>query len=601
MVISGASQMKPSACHVRFARSGALVAGFALALAAAPVPFDGSAQASASTGSLPPLILMPVPEAPHGIPRGHVAAKQRHAMQLASIQNATSAALAALPLLDSGGVAGKLEEHVTAAASADSKDQDLAEALHFYESRGFAPAWTDHARLTSQAKMVLARLGEAGLDGFDPADYAIDAFDPAMLRFRSVDDLIDFEVAMSTVVARYIRHAAMGRIAPRSVSSYITATPERPDITAGMTRIAASSDPVRDIEAFHPTHVAFLALRNALARTYENEGTATKRVIIPDGPLVKPGERDKRIPLLRTRLGLEPAADATLYDETLADAVIKLQKKNGLPAQGFIGKMTLAVLNGGSVGSRADILVNMERWRWLPHDLGQHHVFVNIPEYLARVVTDGKVIHTARVVVGKPKNQTPIFSDEIEHIVVNPTWSVPRSIATKEYLPRLQQDATYLAQRNIQVLGRGGQVIDPTTVDWASYTRGNMPYRFRQPSGRGNALGNVKFMFPNEHSVYLHDTQSRSLFSRAQRAYSHGCVRVNDPFAFADALLESEASLSGPSIRRMVGGGERHVILKRHVPVHISYFTAIAGPDGAVRKLSDVYGHDRRMRQMLGL
>ncbi|MCB1482616.1 MAG: L,D-transpeptidase family protein [Rhodobiaceae bacterium] len=564
----------------------------------------GIGQAAASTGSLPPLIQMPVPEAPHGITRGQVAAKQRHATRLASIENATSAALAALPLLDATGVSSTLREHVVQAAEADTKDQDLAEAKHFYETRNFAPAWTDHARLTPAAKATVERLRKANFDGLDPDDYSVDELEPSALRLRSVDDLVDFEIKMTAAVARYIRHAAMGRINPRSVSKNITISPERPDITGGLTRIVASRSPAEVLESYHPTHPGFVALREALARTYQNEEPGKKLVRIPDGPLIKPGQRDKRIPLLRVRLGLDPASEnEMLYDDALSQAVIKLQEKSGLPAEGFIGKLTLGVLNGKSSASRSDILVNMERWRWLPHDLGRHHVFVNIPEYLVRVFTDGKVIHTTRVVVGKPSNQTPVFSDEIEHIVVNPTWSVPRSIATKEYLPRLQEDPTYLAKRNIQVLGRGGAVIDPTTVDWESYSRSTMPYHFRQPSGRGNALGNVKFMFPNEHSVYLHDTQSRSLFSRTARAYSHGCVRVHQPFEFADALLENEADWNGTKIKRMIGnGGERHVILKAHVPVHLTYFTAIAGAGGSsVRKLSDVYGHDARMKQMMGL
>ena len=584
------------------ARRAGVAFAACLAVSTGALPF--AKQAAASTGSLPPLILMPVPEAPHGITRGQVAAKQRHATRLASIETATSAALAALPLLDASGVSATLREHMLQAAEADTKDQDLAEAKHFFEARSFAPAWTDHARLTPAAKKTLERLHNAKFDGLDPNDYALDALDAGTLRLRSVEDLVDFEIAMTAAVARYIRHAAMGRINPRSVSQYITSTPERPDIAGGLVRVVSSGNPAEVLDSYHPAHPGFLALREALARSYETEGTAKKIVEIPDGPLIKPGMRDKRIPLLRTRLGLEPAKEnETLYDDALAKAVIKLQEKTGLPSEGFIGKLTLGVLNGNSKASRADILVDMERWRWLPHDLGQHHVFVNIPEFLARVFTDGKAIHTTRVVVGKPKNQTPIFSDEIEHIVVNPTWSVPRSIATKEYLPQLQQDPTYLAKRNIQVLGRGGAVIDPTTVDWASYSRSSMPYRFRQPSGRGNALGNVKFMFPNEHSVYLHDTQSRSLFSRSVRAYSHGCVRVHQPFEFADALLESEAGWNGTKIKRMIGsGGERHVILKTHIPVHLAYFTAIAGGDGAsVVKLRDVYGHDARMKQMMGL
>lgn len=527
----------------------------------------GPHAAAASTGphspalqsaSLQPLILMPVPEAPHGIPRGHVAARKRHATKLASIQTATSAALAALPLHDETGIGGKLKARIDAAFEENSKDQDLAEARHFYQSRNHAPAWTDHGTVTPVARKVLARLAQARFDGLDESDYAVPGGFDAKVHFGSVDDLVDYEIALTTALARYVRHAAMGRINPRSVSKYITIDPQRPDIVAALESVAASTEPARVLDGFHPTHPGFLALKDALARILASEQESTKTIAIPSGPLIKPGQHDKRIPLLRARLGLEPGeGDETRYDETLAKAVIALQKKHGLPAKGFVGNMTLGVLNGHTRGSRSDVIVNMERWRWLPRELGHHHVHVNIPEFLVRIHAGDKVTHTTRVVVGKARNQTPVFSDEMEYIVVNPTWSVPRSIATKEYLPRLQQDPTYLQRRNIQVLGRGGRVIDPTTVDWASYTRRSMPYRFKQPSGRGNALGNVKFMFPNQHSVYLHDTQSRSLFSRTVRAYSHGCVRVHKPFEFADALLENEPDWNGSKIKRMVGGARR--------------------------------------------
>ncbi len=583
----------------RSGMTGIPLAGIALCVAALAIH---SPPAAASTDAVPPLILMPVPEAPHGIPRGHVAAKQRHETKLASAQHATAAAIAALPLVDRQFVASHLEEGLQAAVAADTADQDLTEVLHFYQERGFRPAWTDSGQVTLAAKQTIERLSRAHLDGLDPADYDVDA-SGGLLRFGSIAALVDFEIAMSTALSRYVRHAAMGRIAPGSVSRFITIQPERPDVPLALTRIAESAAPAKLLDGLHPQHDGFITLREALALSYASEDDGAEQVHVPAGKLIKPGMRDERIPLLRARLDLaDPAGDALLYDKVLADAVVRLQKRHGLPSQGFVGKLTLGVLNGHATGSRSDIIVNMERWRWLPRDLGKHFVKVNVPEYLVRVVSRGEVIHTTRVVVGKVKNQTPIFSDTMEHIVVNPAWNVPRSIATKEYLPRLQQDPTYLSRKNIQVLGRGGRVLDPNEIDWASYSRASMPYRFRQPSGRGNALGNVKFMFPNQHAVYLHDTQARSLFSRSRRAYSHGCVRVHQPFKFADALLRLEPDLSGTGLKRMIGArGERYVHLKTEIPVHLTYFTAIAGADGAVKKLRDVYGHDRRMKQMLGL
>ncbi|MEO1105954.1 MAG: L,D-transpeptidase family protein, partial [Pseudomonadota bacterium] len=241
----------------------------------------------------------------------------------------------------------------------------------------------------------------------------------------------------------------------------------------------------------------------------------------------------------------------------------------------------------------------MERWRWLPRDLGASHVKVNIPAYRVRVSHDGKTAYEGRVIVGKPGNPTPIFSDEIEHLVVNPYWNIPFSIASKEMLGGIQKNpAGYLARRGYEVVHRG-RVVNPSSLSWSKGTLRNV--RIRQRPGRRNALGAVKFMFPNKHAVYLHDTPTKHLFKRGRRAFSHGCVRVDQPFVFAEALLADEEKLSGKGLRRMVGGGERYVHLERHIPVHLTYFTREVGADGKLVRLADVYGYDRRTRKALGL
>jgi murein L,D-transpeptidase YcbB/YkuD len=243
----------------------------------------------------------------------------------------------------------------------------------------------------------------------------------------------------------------------------------------------------------------------------------------------------------------------------------------------------------------------MERWRWLPRDLGQTHIMVNIPEYMARIVRDGQVAHETRVVVGKPQNQTPVFSDVMEFIIVNPSWNVPYSIASKEMLPNLQRDPTYLARQGMEVLDVSGKrpiVIDSTMVDWYSVNMKRI--RIRQPPGERNALGHIKFMFPNQHAVYLHDTPSRNLFANAVRAYSHGCVRVQDPFALADVLLEG-TDWNAARMKKLIGGTERRIDLAHKLPVHLTYFTADIDPDGNLVTRNDIYGHDRKMRAALGL
>jgi murein L,D-transpeptidase YcbB/YkuD len=236
----------------------------------------------------------------------------------------------------------------------------------------------------------------------------------------------------------------------------------------------------------------------------------------------------------------------------------------------------------------------------MPEDLGDYYVRVNIPNFNLDIYKNGKVFYTTRIVVGKPTNQTPIFSDEIEHVIVNPTWNVPASIATKEMLPQLQ--ANPAALNGYQVFANIGgrfRVVNPYSIDWRNVDMRKI--QIKQPPGERNALGSVKFMFPNPYAVYLHDTPSKSLFQRDYRAYSHGCMRVMDPWSFADALLTYDPNVNASAIQKLVGGPERQINLTRHIPVHITYFTAWVDDDGKLQVRGDVYGHDRRMEKALGL
>jgi L,D-transpeptidase YcbB len=228
----------------------------------------------------------------------------------------------------------------------------------------------------------------------------------------------------------------------------------------------------------------------------------------------------------------------------------------------------------------ADVLANMERWRWLPADLGERHIFVNIPEYKMRLVDHDRVTHESRVIVGKPNTQTPVFSDVMEHIVVNPSWSIPPSILRNEVLPKLAQDPNYAARMGYQVYRSGNRIS------------------VRQPPGERNALGLVKFMFPNEHAVYLHDTPNRSLFGRDQRAFSHGCVRVDQPFQLAEFLLEAQG-YDQARLRSLIGKGERTIKLDRPIPVHLTYFTLKQGENGTIEKIADIYGQDAPLKTAL--
>ncbi|WP_306027939.1 murein L,D-transpeptidase [Stappia sp. MMSF_3263] len=292
------------------------------------------------------------------------------------------------------------------------------------------------------------------------------------------------------------------------------------------------------------------------------------------------------------------ATDEDLFDADVKAAVLAFQSDNGLHPDGVVGPRTLLALNAVSDDGMAvsDIVANLERWRWMPRELGAFHIFVNIPEFKARLFRDGAQVYETRVVVGKSSNQTPVFSDVMDHVIVNPYWNVPYSIASEELLPSIAADPSYLARKNYEVVA-GGRVINAGAVDWASVNLRSV--RIRQRPGGGNALGQIKFMFPNRHSVYLHDTPSKSLFARPSRAFSHGCVRVQDPFDFADALLQLDPNWNAAKLKAMVGGSEKRVDLTKSVPVHLAYFTAFVDEAGKLQRRPDIYGHNAVLTKAL--
>jgi L,D-transpeptidase YcbB len=244
----------------------------------------------------------------------------------------------------------------------------------------------------------------------------------------------------------------------------------------------------------------------------------------------------------------------------------------------------VAALSGPSVAVReAELIANMERWRWLPQDLGQRHIMVNVPEFRLQFLDNGRTVHQTRVIVGKENSQTPIFSETMKYLVVNPSWTIPPSIMKKEILPGLAQDPYYAARKGYKVIRRGNTIS------------------VQQPPGERNALGYVKFMFPNNHAVYLHDTPNRNLFSASKRALSHGCVRVDKPFELADEIFSNDAKWTGQKLRSLIGKGERYVHLSQPLPVHLAYFTLAVDEKGELKSFNDLYGLDRKVRAALNL
>ncbi|RYB02391.1 L,D-transpeptidase family protein [Lichenibacterium ramalinae] len=468
------------------------------------------------------------------------------------------------------------------AAVADEKRFDARAAVRdFYAARGFAPLWIVDGGFDGAARSALARIDHAAEDGLDLRATPVTVphgGDPAALATA--------ELSLTEAVVDYARQASGGRVDPARIGPSVAVRPEVAGPAKVLAALRDAADAGEALRGFNPPHRGYLLLRAKLAEMRRGADMA-ERGPIPAGPALKPGMTDARVPLVRARFGLDIAAaggDGLVYDTRVASAVADYQRAHGLPASGVLTARTVASLSGGQPKRLEDeIIANMERWRWLPRDLGARYVAVNIPDYSLDVFEGDRLVHHARVVVGKPDHETPVFSETMKFIIVNPYWNVPLSIVNKEMMPKLAANPNYFEDHGYEVVQRNGETY------------------VRQPPGDSNALGRIKFMFPNKFSVYLHDTNARSYFGREDRALSHGCVRVDQPFKLAEAVLGRDRGWSEARVESMVGGAERTVNLPRPVQVHMNYFTAFVDETGQLRLRDDIYGYSAKVRAALGL
>lgn len=468
-------------------------------------------------------------------------------------------------------VAAALPDALTLRRLGERERNEIAAAYQANENR---PFWVGSKGWNEAGKLIATQLGRAAEDGLRPNDYPLPAFE-ASDKAR----LAEADIRLSALAVLYARDARGGRLNPRQLSKLITPTLYLPSATEVLSELAGAADAGAVLAAYNPPHEQYRRLKAKLAEMREHLDD-TPLVRIPAGPPLRLGMRDERVALVRARLGLGPSEEP-VFDRSTALALADFQKKAGLPADGILSKRTLAALGKpASARGEEDIIAEMERWRWLPPDLGTDHIMANIPEMRVRVIRSGKVVHEARAIIGKPASATPIFSHKMDHVIVNPSWYVPPSILKKEFLPGLAADPNYAAKR--------GYVVTRTKSGGISV---------RQPPGERNALGWIKFMFPNEHAVYLHDTPNRRLFAGERRALSHGCVRVENPFALADQVLGPE--WTHERLKRLIGSGERRINLPQPLPIHLVYNTIVVGDNGQIHRFDDVYGFHRLVRQAL--
>ena len=472
--------------------------------------------------------------------------------------------------------------------------------LDQYKKRDFRPVFLENGDLSTRGKSVLALLAAADEEGLNAESYlpsGLSAFH-APLPATDAAAMARLDIDLYAASLRYARDASGGVFDPRKLSRYNDVTPPWVKAESAAQVLAWSPYPDAYLKGLHPTHPAYAAMKAALAEERASSDAPPPQPI-PGGKIVKTGASDDRIPALRERLlGLgyaaaaEPGADDTVLDKALSDELRKFQQASGIRVTGALGPQTLAALNDDRRARETNALIdNMERLRWLPRELGQRYVFVNQAAFEATVMKDGAPEWSTRVIVGRPTTQTSVFHDEMELVVFNPSWGVPPSIIANEYLPKLRRDPGYLDKMGFKVVNQQGKVVPSRSISWASYGK-KVPYGVHQPPGAKNALGEIKFLFPNSHDIYMHDTPSRELFAEDTRAFSHGCVRVQNPREFAAVLLGWDQEEVAKHIETPKSETVR---LKQKIPVHLTYFTAWPDATGKIRYFDDIYARDKAM------
>jgi murein L,D-transpeptidase YcbB/YkuD len=461
----------------------------------------------------------------------------------------------------------------------------------FYERRDYAPAWSAGGVLRPGVAELLAALAAAADDGLRPEDYRA----PALARLAdaarshpSERQLADLDLLLSDAFLTFARDLRTGKVNPSSIYSDCGLEHDPTDLAVVLEE-AVQANRIRATLADQvPPHREYALLRQALAR-YRQIAERGGLDSVPPGPTLRAGDRGERVAALRARLAEAAVSDAAaplpettapdLFDAALVEAVRAFQQRHGLEDDGAAGKSTLAELDQRAEDHVRQIEVNLERWRWLPRDLGRQHVLVNIAGFRLEAVEDGRTALEMRVIVGKPYTRTPMFSSAMDTVVLNPSWYVPQKIAVNEILPKARRDPSYLRREGYEVISGS---------------------RIRQKPGPQNALGRIKLVFPNRFDVYLHDTPARTLFGRTVRTFSHGCIRIEKPSDLALWVLRDDPRWTPEAIQAGIdAGAELKIPLRRKIPVHVAYWTAWIDEHGTLRLGRDVYGRDAELARLL--
>ncbi|MBZ4658804.1 MAG: peptidoglycan-binding protein [Desulfacinum sp.] len=495
-------------------------------------------------------------------------------------------------------------------------DRDL---IGFYAGRDYRPAWVTEDGSGPLVPALVQVLAHARDHGLNPEDYhwsciraLLETVEDARNRGRALNPRLpaSLDVVLTDAFMILCSHLATGRVDPEQLYPQWLSARHKADIVQGLNDLLVHGDVARTVRHFAPPHEDYWRLLAAVPsqRALVSRGGWPS---VPPGPTLHPGDRDERVAALRRRLAASgdlphpSSSDPAVFDGELEEAVRRFQGRHGLEVDGVVGPRTLEALNVSAEERLRQMLANLERWRWLPRRWGDRSILVNTADFSLTAYDQGRVVLSMRVIVGESATKTPVFSKEMRYLEINPYWNVPRSIAVKELLPKIRKDPGYLERNHYELVAGWSEdspVLDPATIDWSRITPSAFPGRLRQKPGPWNALGRIKFMFPNRFNVYLHDTPHRHLFRKPHRALSHGCIRVEKPLDLALFVLQDDPSWTRERMEELIASGQRHVVpLPRPCRVHLVYFTAWVDEAGVLHFRKDIYNRDRVLERALGL
>ncbi|WP_269618268.1 L,D-transpeptidase family protein [Zhongshania sp. BJYM1] len=477
----------------------------------------------------------------------------------------------------------------------------------FYIERNFEAAWLDSKGLTKQGRELLGAIASINEEGLLPADYHGARVLAILTASISPQDTATYDLLLSDAFLTLASHLISGKVDPKDLNAEWEANRRHSDLQLLLENALKQGDISAALDGLRTKQTRYFRLKKALATMRLLPNTAWKQKLA-ESPAIKPSASDNRIPVIAKRLQVwgdlslqQPSNEtAQTYSAVLVESIKAFQGRHGLDADGVIGRETIKALNISPRERAKQIVVNMERWRWLAENLGDKYLLVNIAAFELKIIDNNQTVFVKPVVVGRNYRKTPVFSNKIRYIVLNPTWTVPYKLAVEDKLSEIQKDPAYLNRLGIRVFKGDSPVpIDPFSISWNEINKRNFPFRLVQSPGPQNALGQVKFMFPNPHDVYLHDTPSRELFKKAERAFSSGCIRVSDPLELAEFLLRSQG-WDKTRIAAVIENGETETVtLKTPVPIHIEYWTTWVDREGVNHFRNDIYDRDQPLWQAL--